>query len=68
MRKESLKLYATDISWDTDGEKISLPIEVEMPIPVSLQYQLEEEEESILSDYLSDTFGWCINSFNIIMK
>lgn len=68
MTKKTLKLYATEIDWDTDGEVVDLPKEVEIPIPVAMEYQLQEENDSVLSDFLSDTFGWCVNSFNIIMK
>lgn len=62
------KLYASEIDWDTDGATADLPSEVEIPIPVAMEYQLQEEDDSVLSDFLSDTFGWCVNSFNIIMK
>lgn len=68
MTKKTLKLYASEIDWDTDGATVDLPSEVEIPIPVSMEYQLQEEDDSVLSDFLSDTFGWCVNSFNIIMK
>jgi len=63
-----LKLYASEIDWDTDGEVVDLPKEVEIPDNVAIAFQLSEENDSVLSDYLSEAYGWCINSFSILMK
>ena len=49
-------MLVTDIVWDTDGENVELPTEVEIP------NDIEEDE---IADYLSDEYGWCIESFNV---
>lgn len=48
-------MKATNIIWDTDGEDISLPVEIEIP------EGMEDEEE--ISDYLSETTGYCHKGF-----
>jgi hypothetical protein len=52
-------MLVTDIVWDTDGEKVELPTEVEIP------NDIEEDE---IADYLSDEYGWCVESFNVNEK
>lgn len=48
---------ATDIVWDTDGEDIDIPTTVKCPVGLI--------EEDKISDYLSDTYGFCHNGFNL---
>jgi hypothetical protein len=53
------KRYATHIDWDTDGENakdLDLPEWVEIP---------EYIEDEYVADYLSDEFGFCVNSFEL---
>ena len=51
-------MRATNINWDTDGEKIGhLPTELELP---------DEITEETAADYLSDRYGWCINSLDVV--
>jgi hypothetical protein len=52
-------MLISDIKWDTDGENVELPTEVEIP------NDIEDDE---IADYLSDEYGWCIESFNIKAK
>lgn len=48
-------MKAMNIIWDTDGEDISLPTEIDIP------EGMEDEEE--ISDYLSETTGYCHKGF-----
>ena len=56
-------MKATNIDWetddDTDDEKITLPLEVEIPA------HIKEED---VTDYLSDEFGFLVNSYELIEK
>lgn len=52
-------MKATDIQWDTDGDKEileALPKEVDIP---------EHIEEEDIADYLSDLTGFCVFGFYI---
>ena len=44
-----------NIDWETDGYDVDLPKEV----------TIESMEEDMIADYLSDTYGWLVNSFEI---
>jgi len=46
-----------NISWDTDGETVSLPTTVKVPSSV--------HDEDDICDYLSDEYGWCVNGFDL---
>ena len=52
----------TDINWDTTDEngkhEIDLPKEVRIPKGIT---------DDDIADYLSDEYGWCVNSFNIVV-
>jgi hypothetical protein len=43
-----------DIKWETDGEVVDLPSVVDVPDG------LDDDE---IADYLSDTYGWLLESF-----
>ena len=49
-------MKAINIKWETDGEDVNLPNEVEIP---------EEVDEEGVSDFLSDEYGWLINSYEL---
>ena len=51
-------MKAINIVWDTDGEEVDLPEEVSIPLDI-----LNMED---ITEYLSDKYGWCINSLEII--
>ena len=42
------------VNWDTDNESIDLPNMVDVP---------DNMEEEDIADWLSDKYGWCVNSF-----
>ena len=50
-------IKATNIVWDTDGISID-----DLPEEVAIKDDIEVEE---IADYLSDVYGWCVESFNI---
>ena len=54
MRKKPLKV---SVNWDTDREKVDLPKVVKIP-----DY-IDDDE---ITDYLSDEYGWCVNSYSEI--
>lgn len=45
------------VNWETDGINADLPKEVDIP---------EGIEEDEIADWLSDKYGWLVNSFTII--
>ena len=51
-------MKVTDIIWETDGEVVDLPSEVEVDDDM-----LDDE----IADYLSDTYGWLVESFSLPM-
>lgn len=60
----NIKIY--DIDWDCDIiDDVMLPTEITLHLPCGLKIIDAETEElaDFLSDYLSDTFGWCHNGF-----
>lgn len=50
---------ACNIKWETDGQDVNLPEEVELPDEIDVDAIGEVE------DYLSDEYGYLVNSFNI---
>lgn len=50
---------AVNIQWDTDGEDVTLPTEILIP------FGMEDDEEAI-SDYLSESTGFCHEGFDIL--
>jgi hypothetical protein len=54
-----VKIYITDIDWDTDGESKE---ELELPDVVVVTDDIDEDE---IADMLSDDYGFCVNSFSI---
>lgn len=68
MKKE--KYIVTDIKWDTDDDKElfdSLPQKV--VLPDSLSKMMDQKDEGVpldnISNWLSDTYGFCHNGFII---
>ena len=49
-----------NILWDTDGEEVNLPNEIEIPDWV------DKEDDDEISDYLSDTTGFCHFGFELV--
>lgn len=56
-----MKIIITNISWDIDGEDIELPTELYLNFS---DMSKEDIDDDFLSDYLSDTYGWCHNGFD----
>ena len=53
-------MKAINILWDTDGEEVNLPNEIEIPDWV------DKEDEDEISDYLSDTTGFCHFGYELV--
>ena len=56
-------MLATEIKWDTDGDTealASLPTGVEIPQDIA-----DLDDDDAISDWLSDTFGYCHFGFGI---
>ena len=53
-------MEAINIKWDTDGEEVNLPNEIEIPDWV------DKEDDDEISDYLSDTTGFCHFGFELV--
>ena len=49
-------MKALNIKWETDGYCPELPEEVEIP---------DNVDEDCVADYLSDTYGWLVETFDI---
>ena len=56
-----MKIKITNIDWDTDGQKVKLPKEEIYKIDGDYLIDTLEDE---MNDYLSDTYGYCMNSYN----
>ena len=60
----------TDIEWDTDGDtemKLALPDSVEVnldDIDDFLDDDITEDNSTIIADYLSDQYGFCVETFD----
>jgi hypothetical protein len=52
-------MKVSNIKWETDGETIDLPSEVEV------NDNMSDDE---IADYLSDTYGWLVESFSLPMS
>jgi hypothetical protein len=50
----------TDIDWDTDGEEIDLPTKINGFVVEGYE---DCDWDEVISDKLSDEYGWCVNSF-----
>ena len=53
-------MKATNIIWATDGEIVDLPSEVIIPSDI-------EDDEDAMINYLSDTYGFLVESFTLPM-
>lgn len=64
-------MKATNISWETDGQEVSLPNEVDLPFGIvdttcCENWQECENNSESVNDYLSDKYGWLVNNYSII--
>ena len=53
-------MKAINILWYTDGEKVNRPNEIEIPD------RMDKEDDDEISDYLSDTTGFCHFGFELV--
>jgi len=70
VKKINMKKYATNILWDTDGDKklsASLPQEICIDDVCSI-YEGTDEQDEIISDYITAETGFCHSGYNVIFK
>jgi len=64
-----MKIKVTNIVWDTDGEIVDLPKEVIIDdIPEEDIRELAKDigyYDDDVANYLSDRYGWCLETFNM---
>ena len=51
-------MIVSKIKWETDGNAVDLPNEVEVSDGLN---------DDQIADYLSDTYGWLVESFSVPM-
>lgn len=56
-----MKIKITNIKWDTDGQKVKLPKEELYEIDGDYLIDVLEDD---MNDYLSDKYGYCMDSYN----
>ena len=56
-------ILVTNIQWDTDEEKVELPTSIAIYDSEELETSIVEGDEDVLTDFLSDTYGWLIYSY-----
>ena len=56
-------ILVTDIQWDTDNEKVELPTSIAIYDSEELEASIIEGDEDVLTDFLSDAYGWLIYSY-----
>ena len=54
-------VHLTDITWETDGEEVDLP--TELTIKVTMTKENKENLDTVISDYLSDQYGYLVIEF-----
>lgn len=54
-------MLVSKIKWDCDGED---PKDYDLPEEVEVDDDLDDDE---IADYLSDEYGWCVESFSLPM-
>ena len=64
------EIIVSNIKWDTDGADVDLPKKVVIKITIDNANLLEDIDgyADNLSDYLSDTYGYCHEGFKVKWK
>lgn len=65
---DTYKFTVTDIEWDTDGEdatKLHLPETLVVDVPMEYLDNGSDAVEDYISDFLSDTYGYCHKGFSV---
>ena len=70
--------WATNIIWDIgleadeqyeqEIEAIGLPCEVQLPVGLARRLNADLADDDDVSDYLSDKFGYCVQSFHLFQR
>lgn len=59
MKKKDIKI--SRIEWETDGVEVDLPKEVDLPSDIDVH------DDYAIADYLSNTYGYLVESFSVPM-
>jgi len=65
-----MKKYATNILWDTDGDKVlskSLPKEICIDEVCNI-YEGTDEQNEIISNFITEKTGFCSFGYDVIIK
>jgi len=54
-----MKIFLTEIIWDTDGEEVELPTQLE----IDTAAEGIEDIETGVADWLADRYGWCVTGY-----
>ena len=56
-------ILVTNVQWDTDEEKVELPTSIAIYDSEELEASIIEGDEDVLTNFLSDVYGWLIYSY-----
>ena len=56
-------ILVTNINWETDGEEVDLPTSLTIHGLDGLEVAIDEGDDYELTEFLSDEFGWLLNSY-----
>lgn len=56
-------ILVTNIDWDTDYEEVDLPSSIAIEDSEELEKAILEDGDWVLTEFLSDSYGWCIYSY-----
>jgi len=56
-------ILVTNINWETDGEEVDLPTSITIHGLDELEAAIDAGDDYELTEYLSDEFGWLLNSY-----
>lgn len=59
-------MKAVNINWDIDRDDYINLAEQDMLPPTEVELPDDIRDDDDIADWLSDNYGWCVNSFDII--
>jgi hypothetical protein len=59
-------MKAVNINWDIDRDDYINLAEQDMLPPTEVELPDDIQDDDDIADWLSDNYGWCVNSFDII--
>ena len=71
MKTQNTQVNVYDIDWNTDGEKVDLPLKYKFNIETEILDEIGDDEvlmNEYISDKLSNNFGWLVNDYEYNLK